>query len=1005
MQYLSQRLKVVAVVLSLAGAGALAQTKTASLNVGTYPVAIAVNPTTNRINVAHSGSAITVNTVMDEAAVNPATSDTTVDGKISLRSAIQYTNAQAGPDTIIVPAGTYNITISQLGGDSAATGNFDINDTLTIIGVGASQTIISGNGYDRVFNIGSLQPFIQVKISDLTITGGQAVQGDLDGGSGGGFQMDAHYVELDSVNVVGNAASDSGGGITIIDGTLMMNGGSLSNNYSVINGGGGAVIGGGTATFNHVSIDSNYTPTSGGGIESIGNAPNVSLNYCTFIHDSTASGNSGSGGAFANLSGNLTVNNCTILNCYGDNYGGGIYANAGSDTVSNTVIEHCHSSSGAGALYLDTGTGLSVLSYCTMDSNYTGYGGGAIVDYASSLTMTNDTIAWNFTTASGFGGGGGIQFGKPAVLSNVVVENNTGNNGAGIYELSGGGLKWTGGSLSNNTATGHGGGIYFYPTTANDTLFNVNISGNTPDSVYNANPGTYTVVIIFPGKPTISLMSPSGVTSTSATLNGKVTDDVRTAVYFLWGTISGVYHDSVAASPDSVSGDTATSVSANLTGLSQGTIYYAISASNSYGYFRGTENSLAIGSARWGDALSFATGQSAYYGNVLSTATSNVTLECWVKWNGTGGTNEGIIYNGNTGSSGYGIYVNTSDQLSILLGGMTYQASTDTLTPGVWTFLALVNSSGTWTLYRDGVNIVSTATTPAAPAGNFFVGGNYNGGSPSDNFNGTVDEVRFSSVARYTSNFARPTATFISDASTVGLYHFDEGYGSTTYDSSGNGYNLSLLNGPTWTSSDISLPVQATNFAATTDIGSVTLSWKTQSEVDNAGFNVLREISNGKMAEWQMIASYTSDDRLRGLGTSSTGRSYSFMDDHVVSGATYQYKIQSVSTNGNTKDLSTLSVTVDVPKTYALYQNYPNPFNPSTTVRFDLKEPSTVTLQIYNILGQKVEEWNYGMMQAGRFNESIDMSRCASGVYFYQITALGTQGQKFVGLKKLILLK
>jgi hypothetical protein len=125
----------------------------------------------------------------------------------------------------------------------------------------------------------------------------------------------------------------------------------------------------------------------------------------------------------------------------------------------------------------------------------------------------------------------------------------------------------------------------------------------------------------------------------------------------------------------------------------------------------------------------------------------------------------------------------------------------------------------------------------------------------------------------------------------------------------------------------------------------------------------------------------------------------------VTSGSTYQYKVQSVSTNGTTKDLSTLSVTVDVPKTYALYQNYPNPFNPTTTIRFDLKQASTVTLDIFNTLGQRVEYWNYGLMDAGRYNETANMDRFASGVYFYRISAVGIDGQKFVSMKKLSMIK
>lgn len=207
----------------------------------------------------------------------------------------------------------------------------------------------------------------------------------------------------------------------------------------------------------------------------------------------------------------------------------------------------------------------------------------------------------------------------------------------------------------------------------------------------------------------------------------------------------------------------------------------------------------------------------------------------------------------------------------------------------------------------------------------------------------------------------------------------------------------------TMSSTDDPLAVQATSFAAKGDYDKVTLTWKTQSEVNNAGFNILREDPGA--SSFKLIAGYATDEDLKGLGTKTSGRDYSFTDTKVKSGSTYQYKIQSVSTDGTVKDLTTMSVTLDVPRTYALYQNYPNPFNPSTTIQFDLKRTSKVVLAIYNALGQKVEELNYGTMDAGRYNEVVNLSRFASGVYHYRIQVTGSDGEWFVAIKKLVLLK
>jgi hypothetical protein len=94
-----------------------------------------------------------------------------------------------------------------------------------------------------------------------------------------------------------------------------------------------------------------------------------------------------------------------------------------------------------------------------------------------------------------------------------------------------------------------------------------------------------------------------------------------------------------------------------------------------------------------------------------------------------------------------------------------------------------------------------------------------------------------------------------------------------------------------------------------------------------------------------------------------------------------------------------------LPESFALYQNYPNPFNPSTTISFDLKQQSTVTLQIYNVLGQKVEEFSYGLVDAGSYLKQISLAKFASGIYLYRIDAIGNSGEHFVSTKRMIVMK
>ena len=93
------------------------------------------------------------------------------------------------------------------------------------------------------------------------------------------------------------------------------------------------------------------------------------------------------------------------------------------------------------------------------------------------------------------------------------------------------------------------------------------------------------------------------------------------------------------------------------------------------------------------------------------------------------------------------------------------------------------------------------------------------------------------------------------------------------------------------------------------------------------------------------------------------------------------------------------------PYKYELSQNYPNPFNPTTTINYELQKDNIVTLAIYNIKGELVENVvNNKMMQMGKHSISFDGSRLSSGYYFYRFT-VGTNGKDFTSIKKMIMVK
>ncbi len=95
-----------------------------------------------------------------------------------------------------------------------------------------------------------------------------------------------------------------------------------------------------------------------------------------------------------------------------------------------------------------------------------------------------------------------------------------------------------------------------------------------------------------------------------------------------------------------------------------------------------------------------------------------------------------------------------------------------------------------------------------------------------------------------------------------------------------------------------------------------------------------------------------------------------------------------------------------IPTSFELHQNYPNPFNPTTTINFDLPEPSRVSLIVYDVLGRKVVELANDLYETGYHSAEWNASGVASGVYFARFTATDMNGGvKLNKVSKLILAK
>lgn len=96
----------------------------------------------------------------------------------------------------------------------------------------------------------------------------------------------------------------------------------------------------------------------------------------------------------------------------------------------------------------------------------------------------------------------------------------------------------------------------------------------------------------------------------------------------------------------------------------------------------------------------------------------------------------------------------------------------------------------------------------------------------------------------------------------------------------------------------------------------------------------------------------------------------------------------------------------NVPSEISLHQNTPNPFNPTTTIAFDLPQAADVSIDIYNVNGQRVRNLLSRAEEGGAHEVTWDArsdagSPLPSGIYFYRLTVDG----RTVATKKMILLK
>jgi CSLREA domain-containing protein len=330
------------------------------------------------------------------------TNDGTCDADCSLREAISASNAN--PGAVIIPAGTYTLTISGATEYNNASGDLNALYGMGIYGAGMTQTVIDANHLDRAINLDTNRAgTMAFAVGDLTIRNGsvtltRTIQYDTYGGGLAALGF-GDFIGLERVAVVSSFADQVGGGIALFaPGTIRDSW--IGNNASNQNGGGGL--------YYSKSVDRKLV-----------------------VSGSTFSGNSANGpGGFGGgiyAQGALQLVNSTISGNHATHYGGGIHSESnGSLSMANSSVVFNTGFTNVSVTQTGAGVRLAGNFPSTIVNSIIAYNTAANVNdqpdcsTSGSTTLTSSYNLVQFPNNCSFAGAGDVVGVDPGVSSSLA---------------------------------------------------------------------------------------------------------------------------------------------------------------------------------------------------------------------------------------------------------------------------------------------------------------------------------------------------------------------------------------------------------------------------------------------------------------------------------------------------------------------------------------------------------------------------------------------------------
>ena len=186
----------------------------------------------------------------------------------------------------------------------------------------------------------------------------------------------------------------------------------------------------------------------------------------------------------------------------------------------------------------------------------------------------------------------------------------------------------------------------------------------------------------------------------------------------------------------------------------------------------------------------------------------------------------------------------------------------------------------------------------------------------------------------------------------------------------------------------------------------VHLNWKITSLVNISYFEVIRQDPKTRAFEVINRKNRVKSDEYLDKLNDEHGQEvliFNYVDEPAYDGV-YYYKIKAVnSKNEMLFESDEIKIGISGLKDFKLEQNHPNPFNPSTTISYEILNPTHVTLRVFDLIGREIATLVEEFQNEGEYNVDFDASNytnLTSGIYFYKL-----ETEKYSDVRKMILTK